>query len=281
MVQTTKAIALEQTTHQLAPNVFACRQFTQAIVRQPALSLAAGITTQQLGTPDIELARQQHALYIEALESLGVTVTVLDALEEYPDSCFVEDVAIIHKGTAIITRPAATSRRSEINYIRELLAAKMSIVELCDCDDAFVDGGDVLIHEDRVLIGLSQRTNSQGARWLAQRLYEIDATVQVTTVPLSGVLHLKTGMTALAPGLLLRDPACSIATQFDFATMTVLPTIEGYAADVVPVNDGIIITKGFPTVAAIAHESYARVIELDMSEFRKMDGSLTCLSLLW
>ena len=256
-------------------------RYTQAIVRRPARSLVRGITTQQLGTPDIDLALTQHDAYVAALGQLGVAVTVLEADEAHPDSCFVEDPAIIHNGVAISTRPAARSRKGEVAMIREVLAPLMPIVELGGGEDVRLDGGDVLFCGTQVLVGQSQRTNHMGVKRLASRLREIDPALTVTGVPIAGVLHLKTGMTALRHNLLLRNPGCRMTARFGFARTFVLPREQGYAANVLPINDGLLIAKDYPLVATLAREHYDQVIALDMSEFHKMDGSLTCLSLLW
>ncbi len=257
------------------------RHFTRAIVRRPANSLGAGITTQQLGPPDIALACEQHAAYVRALETLGVSVTVLDPDERYPDSTFVEDVAVLHRGVAILTKPGAGSRRGEVETIREVLAANMPVIELGGGEDVRLDGGDVLVCAHHVLVGIAQRTNHMGFKRLTQWMREIDPALTMTAIQHSGVLHLKTGMTALHKHLLLRDVLCRMEVRVPFARTIMLPREQGYGANVLPINDGVIIAKGFPMVATLAREHYAQVIELDMSEFHKMDGSLTCLSLLW
>ncbi len=256
-------------------------RYSRAIVRRPARSLAKGLTTQDLGTPDLDLALEQHAAYVVALETLGARVTVLDPDEDYPDSCFVEDPAVIRNGVAIITRPGAQSRRGEVHSIRDVLQAEMPFVELGGGEDVRLEGGDVLFCGDRALVGLSKRTNHMGVKRLAARLREIAPDVTTQSVPIDGVLHLKTGMTALRHNFILRDPTCRIEARFSFARTFVLPRREGYAANVLPINDGVLIAKGYPMVTALAHERFAQVIEVDMSEFQKMDGSLTCLSLLW
>jgi dimethylargininase len=256
-------------------------RYTHAVVRTPARSLGRGITTQNLGAPDIDLAREQHAAYVAALRMLGLSVTVLDADEAYPDSCFVEDPAVIWNGVAVITRPGARARRGEVESMREVLRGLMPMVELGGGEDVRLEGGDVLFCDGRVLVGQSQRTNHIGLKRLSARLREIDPGLATAAIPLSGVLHLKTGMTALRPNLLLRDPSCRMATRIPWARTFTLPRPQGYAANVLPINDGVIIAKGYPLVATLAREHYATVIELDMSEFHKMDGSLTCLSLLW
>jgi dimethylargininase len=256
-------------------------RYTHAIVRQPARSLGRGLTTRDLGAPDIALAREQHAAYVAALRALGVNVTVLDADENYPDSCFVEDPAVIHNGVAVITRPGARSRRGEVASMRAALRELMPVAELGGGEDVRLEGGDVLFCDGRVLVGESRRTNHVGMKRLAAQLREIDPALAVQGVPIDGVLHLKTGLTALRPKFLLRDPACRMETRFPFARTFTLPRAQGYAANVLPINDGVLIAKGYPLVATLAREHYNTVIELDMSEFHKMDGSLTCLSLLW
>ncbi len=254
---------------------------THAIARTPARSLARGITTQTMGAPDVDLACEQHASYVAALRQLGVDVTVLDADEAYPDSCFVEDPAVIFNGVAIITRPAARSRSGEVGAIREVLAARMPTIELGGGEDVRMDGGDVLPCGTNVLVGQSGRTNHMGLKRLTARLREVAPALSVAGVPISGVLHLKTGMTALTDRLLLRHPLCKMESRFSFARTFVLPREQGYAANVLPINDGVIIAKGYPMVTTLAHEYYDTVIEVDMSEFHRMDGSLTCLSLRW
>src|SRR5579864_709813 len=119
--------------------------YTHALVRRPPRSLGRGLTTQHLGAPDIDLALEQHAAYVAALQELGLDVTILDVEEHHPDSVFVEDVAILHNGIAIITRPGAASRRREVDGMREVLKARMPVVELGGDVHTWLEGGDVLI----------------------------------------------------------------------------------------------------------------------------------------
>lgn len=256
------------------------RTVTHAVLREPPRSMGWGLTTQTLGAPDVDLALEQFQSYVDALRRLKVTVTVLDADDENPDSHFVEDVAVIHKGVAVMTNPGAEARRREVPAMREALAALMPVVDVGG-GTAHVEGGDVLFVDDNVFIGLSRRTNVAGATRLRHRLLEIDPGLSVRYVPISGVLHLKTGLTAANRHTLLRDPACRFTGTLPFARTVTLPAEEGHAANVMPVNDGMIITSGSDTLDTVAHACAREVVGLDMSEFRKMDGSLTCLSLLW
>lgn len=252
--------------------------FTRALARRPAPTFAQGITTRSaLGEPSYELTLAQYDSYLDALREAGLAVTVLDADPRYPDGHFVEDPAVIFGDTAFICRPATPNRRGEEDSISEALSGLRRIYA---SDSATIEGGDVLFCRDRVLIGLSRRTNRIGAEQLTAALKAQLGDIRVEFVPFANVLHLKTGLTELAPGVLIHDPAMAIQTELTSAKIITLPAEEGYAASVLPVNDNtIIIADGFPTVRALAEQYYPHVIALNMSEIEKMDGGLTCLSL--
>jgi dimethylargininase len=257
------------------------RTARNALVREVSESIARGLTTQNLGRPDWTLARRQHREYVRALESLGIRVTTLDAISELPDSHFVEDVAVLHRGTAILTAPAAPERRAEVERIRPVLAERMPTVELGGDGSAHLDGGDVLISGSRVFVGLGSRTNRAGAERLRERLREIDAALSVHFVPFRGLLHFKSGVTDLRPGLFVGDPRIELETPLPAESVRWLPREQGYGANVLAVNDAALVASSCPAARALAKSEVDRVISLDLSEFRKVDGSLTCLSLLW
>lgn len=254
------------------------RRFTHALVRTPRENMADGLTTQTFGALDFERALRQHEAYCAALRACGLCIEALPGEAAYPDGQFVEDTAVIYQDAVIITQPGAVSRRGETAAIQQALSHMRQFVM---SGEATLDGGDVLICAERVLIGLSGRTNAAGARFLRDALHEMDATLRIDFVPFRGVLHLKTGVTELAPGILLKAPALITDYAFDFAEVITLPAAESYAADVLPVNGRVIIPAGYPTVADHAARCYADVIALEMHEFAKMDGGLTCLSLLY
>jgi dimethylargininase len=256
---------------------------SRILTRRPSTRLAEGLTTRDgLGDPDLVRAMQQYEGYLDAFRSRGVDVTVLDADDRFPDGHYVEDPAVIYGDMAFITHPGAKARADETQAIAAELAVHLpghKLVVMSD-PDARIEGGDVLFTTDRVLIGLSERTNRAGAEQLKAALLQVNANARVETVPLEGVLHLKTGMTELAPGVLLKDPHMKTDFDFSFAEVIELPPDEGYAANVVPFNeDFVLISEGFPTVADLAAKYYTDVVALPMTEFEKMDGSLTCLSL--
>ncbi len=252
-------------------------RFTRALMRRPAPNFAEGLTSAtHLGRPDYKRALEQHQAYVEALRDCGLAVTVLPADERYPDGHFVEDPFVIYRGLAFLCRSGAPSRQGEGESLKAHLRG-LRIVEAPA--DARIDGGDVLICSDRVLVGISERTNIAGFRALREALHAVQGDMRVDPVPFSGVLHLKSGLTELAPGVLIRDPALETDIDLSWADVITLPPEEGYAADVLPVNSTLFVAAGCPVALAAAEAHWGRVVALDMSEFVKMDGGLTCLSL--
>ncbi len=250
--------------------------FTHALARRPTSNIGDGLTTQQLGKPDFTQTLKQYNAYLDALRACGLNLTILPGDETYPDGCFVEDPAVIYRDLVVITQPGAASRRGEAAAIAHAFPSR-DLVYISG--DACLDGGDVLFCADRVLIGLSERTNRAGAEQLRNALIAYDSKLKVDFVPISGVLHLKTGVTELAPGVLLRSPLMSANYAFDFAESYILPLHEAHGANVLPTNNALLIMSGYPTVADLAQRFYTQIHQLPMSEFEKMDGSLTCLSL--
>lgn len=251
--------------------------FTRILARRPAANFADGITTSShLGQPDYDKALQQYETYLDALRRCDLELTVLDADEHFPDGHFVEDPCVIFHDVAFMCKSGAESRENE----GESLKPHLSDLRIFETEgDARIDGGDVLICADRVLVGLSERTNRDGVEQLCRAFQTVKPDIRVDAVPFSGVLHLKSGLTELAPNVLIHDPHMTTDYDLSWATVITLPEDEGYAADVMPVNDALFIAKGYPTAYKAAQDYYDTVIELDMSEFQKMDGGLTCLSL--
>ena len=250
--------------------------FHRAIVKGPGHSLVAGLTSAHLGLPDYQRACHQHRAYTATLVDCGLEVTVLDADEDYPDSVFIEDVAVLLPGCAVITRPAAPSRAGETQAIRPVLASLFPRLKTIEAPGT-LDGGDVLMVGDHCFIGLSARTNLEGAA----QLIDIAARQQMrgTTVAVHEFLHLKTGVTAVSDTLLLA--AGEFIDHPAFAGFTLLPVTpeEAGAANCLRINDTILIPAGYPRISRLLSERGERVVELDISEFAKLDGGLTCLSL--
>lgn len=250
--------------------------FKQALVRQPGRSLTAGITSANLGKPIYEIALEQHAQYIRALESCGLKVTVLPAAEEYPDSVFVEDTAVLTEKCAVITLPGALSRRGEEVSIREALQGFFTDIAAIK-PPGTLDGGDVMRVNDCFYVGLSARTNPAGAGQFADILSGYG--FEVIAVQMEKFLHLKTGLSYLENNHLLISGEFIGRPGFDSFRQIRVDEAEGYAANSIWVNDNVLVPAGFPrTQEAIAACGY-RTLEVKVSEFRKLDGGLSCLSL--
>jgi dimethylargininase len=249
--------------------------YSEAIVRRPGRNFAKGITTSNLGKPDFEKALEQHAAYCDALERCGVELIVLEADERYPDGCFVEDTAIVNSKVAIISNPGAVSRRGEEVEISRVLSGyrKSETIEF----PGTLEGGDILRVENHYYIGLSGRTNKEGADQLSGILSKYGFTS--SEIKVEAGLHLKSDIAYLGKGNFISTPAFSKMVYP--ANTIILDQDESYSANCLLVNDFLLIPKGFPkSKTKIADLGY-NIIELEMSEFRKMDGGLTCLSLLF
>jgi dimethylargininase len=249
--------------------------YSKAIVRRPGRNFAEGITTANLGKPDFEKALEQHSAYCDALTACGLELIVLEADERYPDGCFVEDTAIVTSEVAVITRPGAASRMGEEAEISESLSEfrKIETVKL----PGTLDGGDVLRVQNHFFIGISGRTNRYGARQLSAILSKYGYTASETEVG-SG-LHLKSGIACLGKGNFISVEGFS--KMAGSSGIIILDQEESYSANCLPVNDFLLIPRGFPKSKKKIVELGYIIRELDMSEFRKMDGGLTCLSLLF
>ncbi|MBP7867775.1 MAG: N(G),N(G)-dimethylarginine dimethylaminohydrolase [Acidobacteria bacterium] len=253
--------------------------FNNAIVRPPAPGFADGLTTAGLGAPDIEKALEQHARYSEALERCGLTLTRLEPDPRHPDATFVEDTAVLVPGCAIFTRPGAPSREGEVEGIRPAVERFFTRSRAITAPGA-VDGGDVCEAGRHVLIGISARTNAEGARQLAGFLAEegyTSATVDIRGV--RGILHLKSGLSWLGDNrLVVIDDLADHPELRRFERVRPVPA-ESYAANCLRVNDQVLVASGYPRLRDALQGLGCSVIELDMSEYRKMDGGLSCLSL--
>jgi dimethylargininase len=238
--------------------------------------MVKGITTANLGLPDYENALRQHDAYLLALARCGLSITLLDALEEYPDSVFVEDTAIVNPNFAIVTNPGSEARNGESKEMEKTLKEYFDTIELI-LYPGTVDGGDVMQVGTHFYIGLSGRTNSTGA----DRLIEILGKYGYTgsKVELKKVLHLKTGMSYLENNHLLLSGEFLENPEFQNFSIIRVPSEEAYASNSLRINDHILIPKGFPTVKKEVEKLGHPIIEVDTSEFRKLDGGLSCLSL--
>jgi dimethylargininase len=253
--------------------------FTRAIVRPPADTFANGITSGALGLPDFKKARAQHQAYRHALERAGLRVTELAESRDFPDATFVEDVAVINGSVAMITRPGAQSRRGEVDLIRDALSqCQFSVDEISA--PATLDGGDVCDADGHFFIGLSERTNAEGAEQLAQWLSANGCTSTVIDVRgIDSLLHFKSGFTYLGDDTMVAAGDLSGHPAFrQYRLVPVVPE-EAYASNCIRINDRVLVPGGFPILTRTLGSLGYTVDEVDVSEFQKMDGGLSCLSL--
>jgi dimethylargininase len=250
-----------------------------AIVRRPGEELPAGLTTSREGPPVVALALEQHRAYCRALEHCGLTIVVLPADPGFPDGCFVEDTAILTPRGAILTRPGAPSRQGEIASVVEALAGFFESVSRIDAPGT-VDGGDVCEADGHYLIGLSARTNAAGAGQLAALLANLGYSSDVVDIRSSGrLLHLKTGIAYLGNGRMIVTSDVPRGGPLAPYELIEVPETERYAANCLRVNDRVLVAAGYPSVRAAVEDCGYEILELGMSEFRKLDGGLSCLSL--
>jgi dimethylargininase len=226
------------------------------------------------GRIDVDLARDQHRAYCDVLMGLGFELIRIDADERYPDCCFVEDTAIIAGGLAIMARIGADSRVGEEAAVRELLKEHMGVHELES--PASIDGGDALVIGSEVYIGLGGRTNAGAIGQVRDILRP--AGCEVTPVPLSDILHLKSACTCLGDGHILMLSGFPERALFAEYPAVEVPNDEAYAANCLSVGGRVLISAGYPRTRGLIEAAGFETIELEMSEFRKGQGSLTCLS---
>lgn len=250
--------------------------FTKAIVRTPCENLTKGLRSHDLGKPDYRLALLQHQAYIDALVKCGLEVSILSADNAYPDSTFVEDTALLTEEFAIITRPGADSRKGETNSIEEVVAGFFSSVSHIS-EPGTLEAGDVMMAGDRYFIGLSERTNPEGAAQLKQLLEQHGMSASIVEIP--DILHLKSGVSYLENNTLLAIDMLNTHPAFSHMDIIPVPVQEAYAANSLWINDTILVPDHYPVTLHNIREAGYQTIVLDMSEFRKLDGGLSCLSL--
>ena len=250
--------------------------FTKAIVRIPCRAMLNGLSSADLGLPDYQNALIQHADYIEALKGCGLQVTILPADERFPDSAFVEDVALMTPHCAIITNPGAITRTLETQSITETIREFYTTVEMIEAPGN-LEAGDIMMVGDHFYIGLSERTNSAGAEQMIAILKKHG--MQGSIVTLEEVLHLKTGLGYLENNNLLACGEFLDKPEFQQYEILEVDADEAYAANSVWVNGTVLTPKGFPKTTELIQSAGYKVRQVNVSEFQKLDGGLSCLSL--
>ncbi|MGD0631140.1 MAG: arginine deiminase family protein [Terracidiphilus sp.] len=253
--------------------------FTRAIVRIPGSNFDAGLTTAEFGAPLFDLVLQQHRRYCEALSECGLALTVLEADLRFPDSTFVEDAAILTARGAVLTRPGAVSRAGEVDAIRPAILSFFPSPPSIEAPGT-VDGGDICEAGEHFFIGLSHRTNEEGARQLAAHLAGFGYTSSTIDVrPMTSILHLKSGIAYIGDKTLVVMEEMAENERFRGFELISVSADGRYAANCVRVNDRVLVAAGFPALTAELGARGFSPLALEMSEFQKMDGGLSCLSL--
>lgn len=253
--------------------------FKNIIARTPSKSMKRGLTTvPESGTPDYRKALEAHKKYLEVLESLGCTVDLLPPLEEYPDSCFVEDVALLTPEVAVIAGPGAETRRGEEDHIVDAVRKyypedRIAFIKA----PGTLEGGNVMMAGNKFYVGESERTNPEGFRQFKEVMEAFGH--EAFSVPLKEFFHLKTGISYIENGNMLVMGELVDHPMFKDYECHVMPEGEEYAANSIWVNDVILVPEGYPKTVKMIEDIGYRVITVDTTEFRKIDGGLSCLSL--
>ena len=253
--------------------------FKNAIVRITGSNFADGLTTVELGVPHYKNVLEQHLRYCEALQECGLRITTLDADLDHPDSTFVEDTAVLTAHSAILTRPGAASREGEVKAIREIISSFFAATLTIEAPGT-LDGGDICEAEDHFFIGVSHRTNEEGARQLAAHLANEGYSSSLIDVrAMTTILHLKSGISYVGDNTLVVMEEMAENELFRNYELIRVSTQESYAANCVRVNERVLVAAGYPQLTAELVKRGFDPLVLDMSEFQKMDGGLSCLSL--
>lgn len=253
--------------------------FNNVIVRVPGKSLVEGLSGADEGKPDYTKAIVQHENYVSALTKTGVGVNVLPPMEEFPDSCFIEDNALCTSKCVIISRPGAPTRQKEVQSedLKNTLSKFYDNIEEIEAPGT-IEPGDIMMVDDHFYIGLSDRTNIAGAQQMIAILEKYGLSGEM--VALKEVLHLKTGVNYLEHNNLLVAGEFKNDPRFAKFNKIEIPDDEAYAANCIWINDYVIVPVGYPKVKkAIEDLGQYQVLEVDTSEYRKIDGGLSCLSL--
>jgi dimethylargininase len=248
--------------------------FTRAV---PSTIVGCELTHLERKPIDLAVAVEQHDRYEAALREAGITVARVPARDDLPDSVFVEDTAIVLDEIAVMTRPGAKKRREEVETVREILAAHRPLASIAE--PATLDGGDVLVLDKHVYVGLTARSSLSGVQQLRAILSPLGYTVQ--GVPVGGCLHLKSAVTRAGSWLLVVNPEWVDPATFDGWETLPVDSREPHAANVLWLGSVTIVPEVFErTNTRLARATDARLVPVPASELAKAEGGVTCCSLI-
>ncbi len=250
--------------------------FTHALCRKPAATMNQALRAVDVGNPDMGLFREHHRAYVAALKTAGCTVTVLESLDAYPDSVFIEDAALCFNGVAIALRPGAQSRFGESAALMPDLNKLFNKVISLPAP-GYIDGGDILFTDNEVLVGLSERTDKQGVAALQAVVEPMGYSVREVQTP-KDVLHFKSDCALLDHQTIFSTKALAKSGCFEGYQVIEAPATETAAANLIRVNDVVLMAEGYPQTRTLLQENNYKVVELANSEAAKVDGGLSCMS---
>ena len=249
--------------------------FKNAIIRQPNKSIQNGLSSQNLH-PHYEIIAEEHSNYIKAIEAAGLQIQLLESLEEYPDSIFVEDPAISYKSNVIILNPFDPTRNGEKNIIENEI--KDLFDNILFIEDGFVEGGDILNINNHFIIGLSNRTNQLGAENLSKILQSLGATVEICKTP-DDILHFKSECSVIDDDtILVSNKMAQLNYLRSNYHLIELPIGEEGAANALRINDKLLLPDGFIKAEELLSNKY-NIIKVKVEEIAKVDAGLSCMSL--
>ena len=252
-------------------------KFNNIIIRKPNRSIHKGLSSQNI-TPVFENVLEEHNNYVKVMNELNLKVNLLEPLENFPDSIFVEDPAIIYKSSCIILNPSDPSRNGEKKIISEEI--KKYFDNLIFINNGFVEGGDILNIFDHFVIGISNRTNKIGAESLKNILISLGATVSICETP-KNVLHFKSECSLIDDDVILvSNKMAKLEYLKSNYKLIELPIGEEGAANSLRINEMLLVPEGFIKANEILSKNY-NTINIKVNEISKVDAGLSCMSLRW
>ncbi len=244
-----------------------------ALVRPPGISFPKAISKHpQKNGINCAKALSQHRRYVDALKQIGGKILSLPPENSLPDSTFVEDTAFIYEEKAFLCSTKEKSRRNEVASVAKVLKDRMEILQL----KPYLDGGDILNTPEVVFVGLSNRTNAKAVKFLSEQINK-----KVVPVTVIKGLHLKSSVSYLGKNVLLINPERVEIGPFKSFNWIEVEEKNSYAANCLAMNNQVLIPKGYQKVRGEIHQHGFETIELEMSEFEKADGGVTCLNLIF